>query len=166
MRAAETQSSDGSQEGRLPRLNPCRLPSTLLRNPCLGLKPCLGCIFWGTCHWLRGFLGSGFLPAASRAMQLESTTQPLPQPIAQHLALRLKPSPFNKPPVQDFLEHWSHGLLPPSLLLCSPLTPSSAHGCFLPSYSLSLSFCGLQNSHVTTLTPSVSECDCIWRHGL
>lgn len=59
-RAAETQSWDGSQEGRLPRLNPCGPPSALLRNPCLGLKPCFGCVFWGPlvsphtliCVWL------------------------------------------------------------------------------------------------------------------
>lgn len=55
-----------------------------------------------------------WIPASSLqgSLQLESTTQPLPQPIAQHLRLRLKPSPFNKPPVRDFLEHWSQWTAP------------------------------------------------------
>lgn len=63
-RAAETQSWDNSQEGRLPRLNPCSPPLALLRNPCLGLKPCFGCVFWGplvsphtlVCAWLLSSL--------------------------------------------------------------------------------------------------------------
>ena len=48
---------------------------------------------------------------------------------------------------------WSHASGVYFGVLWSPLIPSSACGCFLPSYSLSLSFCALQNSHVATLTP-------------